>query len=87
MFFSMPEEREAKLGPYYAVRLSHLQTYHVLTATCLLCQHARCLRLADLQRLARPDTHLTDIDKRLRCRGCGVRGQARLIVTVLDRNG
>ncbi len=79
-------EPEAKLGPYHAVRLSHLQTYHVLTATCLLCRHARRFRLWDPRGLLLPEACLTHIDKRLRCRGCGARGQARLIVTVLDRD-
>ena len=80
-------ERETKLGPYDAVRLAHLQGYHVVTATCLLCQHEKRLRVWHFRGLVRPDAHLTDIDKRLRCRRCGVRGQARLIVAVLDRKG
>jgi hypothetical protein len=41
----------------------------------------------DFRGPVRPDAHLTDVDRRLRCRRCGVRGQARLTVTVLDRKG
>jgi hypothetical protein len=33
-----------------------------------------------------PGARLTDINKRLRCRRCSARGQARLLVTLADRD-
>ena len=77
-------ERNANIGPRYAVRLSDLQPYHLLTARCLFCGHKRRMRLWQLKAGRHPAAKLQEVEGRLRCTRCGSRGEAQVLVTVAE---
>lgn len=72
---------EAPPAPLYARRLEELiEPACRLTAECGACHRRReldSLLLARAHKLG-PDTTLLDVQKRLRCQGCGQRGWTRL---------
>jgi DNA-directed RNA polymerase subunit RPC12/RpoP len=77
-------ERRANIPPRYAVRLSDLRPYHILTAVCPVCSHKARKRLWQITAGLPSHTRLVDIDDRLRCMRCGPRGFAMLLVTVTE---
>ena len=79
-------ERNANIGPRYAVRLLDLRPYHILTASCSHCRHKQTKRLWEITAGMPPHTFLSDMEQRLRCRRCGSRGDARLLVTVSEED-
>jgi hypothetical protein len=76
-------EQRANIPPRYAVRLSDLRPYHILTAVCP-CGRKTRKRLWQIMAGLSPHTRLVDIDDRLRCMRCGSRGSAMLLVTVTE---
>jgi ribosomal protein L37E len=81
----MPE-RNANIGPRYAVRLRDLRGWHVLTAVCGACGHRRDMRLWELTARHLGFAYLIDVERHLRCRRCGNREGNRVLVTVADRD-
>ena len=81
----MPERR-ANIGPRYAVRLSDLRRWHMLTAVCSSCRHRTRMRLWQLTVGQPAHTWLADIEARLRCRRCGNRNDNQVLVTVSDED-
>jgi DNA-directed RNA polymerase subunit RPC12/RpoP len=77
-------EQRANIPPRYAVRLSDLRPYHILTAVCPFCGHKARKRIWQITVGLSPHTRLIDIDDRLRCMRCGSRGHATLLVTVTE---
>jgi DNA-directed RNA polymerase subunit RPC12/RpoP len=77
-------ERNANIGPKYAVRIGDLRPYHKLTVACPMCGHRRQMRLWQLRAGQGPNTMLTSIEARLRCMRCGSRGFATVLVTVSE---
>lgn len=78
----MPEQR-ANLGPKYAIRLSDLRNWHLLTATCGVCRHRRQVRLWQLKARHPGYTHLIDVERKLRC---GNRANNHVLVEIADRD-
>lgn len=79
-------ERNANIGPRYAIRLDQLRGWHVLTAVCSECRHRASMRLWEVTRGLPGHTYLMDVEDRLRCRHCGNREGNRIYVTLADRN-
>ena len=79
-------EQNTNIGPRYAVRLSDLERWHVLTAVCSACRHRRQMRLWQLLAGRPPYTHLTDVEAKLRCQRCGNREDNRVLVTMAARD-
>jgi ribosomal protein L37E len=79
-------ERNTNIGPRYAVRLGDLRGWHVLTAVCGACRHRSQMRLWQLTAGRRDDTHLLDLERKLRCRRCGNRAGNKVLVTVAERD-
>jgi DNA-directed RNA polymerase subunit RPC12/RpoP len=77
-------ERNANIGPRYAVRLSDLEPYHLLTARCPFCGHTRRMRLWQLKAGRYPVIKLQEVEERLRCMRCGSRGEAQVLVTLAE---
>lgn len=64
--------------PYYEIRLSDLERWHLLVAKCNGCGHRREVRIwrlrAELRHLGTMhNTRLVDFERRLRCQRCGNR--------------
>lgn len=78
-------ERNANLGPKYAVRLEYLRGWHVLTAVCPECRHRAQMRLWELTARHPGHAHLTDVEMKLRCRRCGNRTGNKVYVTIASR--
>ena len=79
-------ERNGNIGPRYAIRLSDLRSWHVLTAVCAECRHRTYLRLWQIT-AGRPHyTYLTDLEDKLRCQKCGNRAGNRILVTIAERD-
>lgn len=75
-------EQRPNIGPRYAVRLSDLRPWYLLTAVCIICRHRRQMRLWQLK-AGRPEhAWLMDVEDRLRCQRCGNREGNRVLVTV-----
>ena len=79
-------EQNANIGPRYAVRLSDLQPYHILTVRCGYCRRAVRIRLWQLKAGQYPNARLIDVEQRLRYMRCGSRGEARVLVTVSEED-
>jgi len=77
----MPE-----LPPRYDFRLEDLRAWHLVEASCRHCRH-RTLVAHELLRHGRPPyTRLFEIERALRCRRCGARGQASPAVRLRPRD-
>jgi len=73
---------DARLPPRYALRLEDLRAWHVIRVSCGTCRHRAELAPAALFR----GTRLLDLEGRLRCRNCGARGRATLVVELRPRD-
>jgi hypothetical protein len=72
--------------PRYDFRLEDLRAFHVVRANCRVCAHKAVIPPAALL-LNRPGyTRLISLERRLRCRKCGTRGQASLEVEFRPRD-
>ncbi len=78
-------EHRGNIPPRYAIRLGDLRHWHVVTVTCPACGHKGRVDAATLGR-GRPDhARLIDLERKLRCRGCGNRDDNRILVTMASR--
>ena len=77
---------DARLPPRYALRLEDLRAWHVIRVSCGTCRHRAELAPAALSRGRPGFTRLLDLEGRLRCRNCGVRGGAALVVELRPRD-
>jgi hypothetical protein len=64
--------------PRYDFRLEDLRAFHLVRAHCQACGHKGIIANAALQQDRPGYTRLTSLQRRLRCRRCGVRGKALL---------
>ncbi|MEO1092526.1 MAG: hypothetical protein AAFX81_18040 [Pseudomonadota bacterium] len=78
-------ERNANVGPRYALRLGRLQDWHVLVVRCL-CGHVGTVSPGPLRRDYPEHTPIQDLARKFRCRRCGVRGQRVWDVETLPRD-
>ena len=75
-----------RLPPRYAFRLEDLRVWHVIRVSCRICRHRAEITAAALTRSRPGYTRLADLEGRLRCRQCGARGQASLLVELRPRD-
>lgn len=75
-----------RLPPRYAFRLKDLRVWHVVGVSCRICRHRAEITLAALMRSRPGYTRLVDLEGRLRCRNCGARGRASLLVDLRPRD-
>jgi len=72
--------------PRYDFRLEDLRAWHLVEASCRRCRHKATIAHELLMR-GRPNyTRLSDLERALRCRRCGIRGQASLVVRPRSRD-
>jgi hypothetical protein len=64
--------------PRYDFRLEDLRAFHLVRAHCQACGRKAVIPNAALLRGRPSYTRLTSLERRLRCRECGVRGKASL---------
>ena len=77
---------DTRLPPRYALRVEDLRAWHVIRVRCRTCRHRAELALASLSRGRPGFTRLIDLEGRLRCRNCGARGRATLVVELRPRD-
>jgi hypothetical protein len=77
---------EERLPPRYALRLEDLRAWHVMRVSCRICRHKGEIKPAALGRGRPGYTRLLDLEGRLRCRNCGARGRATLVVELRPRD-
>jgi DNA-directed RNA polymerase subunit RPC12/RpoP len=78
-------EQTGNIPPRYALRLRDLRHWHRITVTCPACGHKGPVAATALGH-GQPDyTRLIDLERRLRCRSCGNRGDNRILVTLAPR--
>jgi hypothetical protein len=66
--------------PRYDFRLEDLRAWHLVEAFCRRCRH-KAIIANDLLMRGRPSfTRLFDLERALRCKRCGTRGEASLTV-------
>jgi hypothetical protein len=71
------ENTDAKMAPLYAARIEDLGPGDFLKLDCSACSHTALLAPAFLSRLGlSPRNKVLDLKDRVRCRGCGARGEA-----------
>lgn len=66
--------------PRYDFRLENLRAWHLVEAACSRCGHKAAIAHQLLMRGRPSFTRLFDLERALRCRRCGARGQASLAV-------
>jgi hypothetical protein len=67
--------------PLYAARIEDLGPRDFVKIDCAACGHTALLTPAFLARLGlEPRRKVLDLNDRVRCRGCGVRGRAVLSI-------
>jgi hypothetical protein len=76
----------SELPPRYAFRLEDLRVWHLVEASCRRCRHWALIAHELLQRGRPPYTRLFDLERTLRCRRCGSRGEATLAIRLQGRN-
>jgi rubredoxin len=74
------------LPPRYAFRLEDLRVWHVVRVSCRDCRHKAEIAPTALKQGRPGYTRLADIEGRLRCRNCGARGRASLLVELRPRD-
>jgi formate dehydrogenase maturation protein FdhE len=79
-------EHGPRLPPRYALRLEDLRAWHVVRVSCEVCRHKGEIAPAALGRGQPGYTRLVDLEGRLRCRNCGARGRASLVVDLRPRD-
>jgi hypothetical protein len=86
-------EHNRNIPPRYAIRLDDLRAWHVIVATCPLCQKRThiCQKRTHidarlLQHGRPPYTRLLDLERKLRCTSCGNRQGNTLSVTMAPRH-
>jgi hypothetical protein len=72
--------------PRYAFRLEDLRSFHMVRANCHACAHKAIIPNAMLQQGRASYTRLVSLERQLRCRKCGARGQASLDVEFRPRD-
>ena len=77
---------DARLPPRYALRLEDLRAWHVIRVSCRTCRHRAEIAPAALKQGRPGYTRLVDLEGRLRCRNCGARGRASLLVELRPRD-
>lgn len=79
-------EQKANIGPKYAIRLSDLRDWHIVTATCFRCRHQVELTTGFLTWERSPHAYLTELERKLRCTRCGNRDGNMLSAQMAPRN-
>jgi predicted nucleic-acid-binding Zn-ribbon protein len=77
---------EENFGPKYAIRLSDLREWHIVTVTCFKCRYEAELTAGFLKWERPPHTYLTELERKLRCSHCGNREGNTLAVRAAPRN-
>jgi formate dehydrogenase maturation protein FdhE len=77
---------DARVPPRYALRLEDLRAWHVVRVSCRVCRHKGEIAAVALSRGLPGYTRLIDLEGRLRCRNCGARGRASLVVDQRPRD-
>jgi hypothetical protein len=72
------ERASRTVPPRYDFRLEDLRAFHLVRAHCQACGHKAIIPNTALQQGQPGYTRLTSLQRRLRCRRCGVRGKALL---------
>jgi hypothetical protein len=80
----MDEER--KRPAMHGFRLEHLRPWHVVEAVCWRCSRTAIVPHDVLTRGRPPYTRLLDLERKLRCRKCGRRGDTDLTVRMMERH-
>jgi len=68
----MPPDRN--LPARYLIRMEDLRRWHRLVVRCR-CGHVAVIPAAKLKFGRDPNERLVDLERRLRCRNCGARGE------------
>jgi hypothetical protein len=79
-------EQSKNIPPRYAIRLDDLRAWHVIVATCGACRRRARIDAWLLQHGRPPFTRLLDLERKLRCSGCGNRQGNTLSVSMAPRN-
>ena len=79
-------EQKENTGPKYAIRLSDLREWHIVTVTCFKCRYQAELTAGFLIWERPPQTYLTELERKLRCTRCGNRERNTLSVQHVSRN-
>lgn len=74
------------LGPLYSVRLEDLRRFHRLEANCAACGRRTVIDPALLKAELPGYTRIIDLERKLRCQGCGNREFNTLRVGRLKRD-
>jgi hypothetical protein len=72
--------------PRYAFRLEDLRAFHLVRASCHACAHKAIVAHATLLQGRPGYTRLTSLERQLRCRKCGARGQGSLEIVFRPRD-
>jgi hypothetical protein len=72
--------------PRYAFRLEDLRAFHLVRVSCHACAHKAVIAPATLLQRRPGYTRLMSLERQLRCRKCGARGNASLEVVFRPRD-
>lgn len=79
-------QASSNVPPRYDFRLEDLRAFHLLRASCHVCAHKALIPHATLTDGRPGYTRLTAIERQLRCRQCGTKGNASLEVEFRPRD-
>jgi hypothetical protein len=80
------ESTSVTAPPRYAFRLEDLRVFHLVRASFHACAHKAIIPNALLLQGRPAYTRLVSLERQLRCRNCGVRGNASLEVELRPRD-
>lgn len=81
------EQQDAlkKVSPGLQPTPRDIRQWEMIVAVCIACRHVSEINRATISRIIGPDTPLVSICKRLRCKGCGAKGQVQISIVQLAR--
>ena len=79
-------EQNKNIGPKYAIRVGDLHEWHIVMARCFKCGYQARIGSDVLAWERPPHTHITELERKLRCTRCGNRTGNTLSVTTVPRN-
>jgi hypothetical protein len=78
-------EQTKNVPPRHALRLDDLRPWHVIVATCVVCQRRAHVAAALLHHGRPPYTRVLDVERKLCCTGCGNRRGNTLTVSMAPK--
>ncbi len=74
-----------KQAPPSPVKVKEIRNWEIVVAKCNYCGHVSNIQHWQLNRVAKTDTTVDDIAKRLKCKRCNTKGDVKITIAKMPR--